>query len=458
MWVGTAVLVVSVLLLTSYVQPIASWFQTPFWPALACFLPCFAFGYIGGHFLHRGKMSLAAFGGLALIGAAALQFFFATLVVLSKSPGNFALASLLILTLAFHGYVLRTTVQFPFTIASTVVALVGAGFVDPTKETWSLIAFVGITGLLVALLTGQAGLREHVDRLERDKLRQAIHYRALAENARAHDEMSERVVDLLRHNHDAGNTLSTVFLNAQLLAERVQKLGSTDTASLDPQVQRLLEQLERLKSLINRAHQLAEDPVVATVELKSILDSAVEECRGLYPGTRIDVGSVPSILLRLQEGEIGLRRILENLLHNACEGDGTSSALRLRIDVEVDGERATLRFTDDGPGFRAEQLDEPPTPFRTTKTQGSGLGLFSVNHLVLASGGSFDRRNGAEGRGAVVEVRLGVVVDEPSDAAAPSSESEVAALAPDSGVIESGERLLVPGSTEPIGKTNSGGE
>lgn len=407
-WLGTIFSVLCILALVSLVPFIREWFQLPFLPALLCFLPAASFGLIASIREARGHHSLHTFGVLVVIGNALLQFFFAALISLSRPPGSFALASLLVLTLAFHGYVTRTSLRFPYALGGTIVALAAAFALNPTRENGSVFAFVVPTGLLVGLLTGQAGLREHEDRREREKLRQAIHYRALSERVLAHDALSERLVDLLKYNHDAGNTLSTVFLSAQLLEEQVERQALEDGLfrQLQPTVKRLLTHLEHIKSLIKSAHQFAEAPLVQEANLSTMLSSVIEECRGIYPGVRIVPAPLdPDLDVEVQEGEVGLRRIVENLLHNACEGNGDEHAYEVQVEASATDTAVLLTIRDNGPGFTREQLESDPVPFRTTKAKGSGLGLFSVGHMLSASSGSLKRSNTSE-TGAKVEVRF----------------------------------------------------
>jgi two-component system C4-dicarboxylate transport sensor histidine kinase DctB len=412
MWLGTGGLVLGVLLMAAFVQPIAGWFQLRFWPALACFVPCLLLGLIAGHLEERGRLSLQAYGALVLIGNAYLQFFFGALISFSSPPGSFALASLLVLTLAFHGYMTRTSTRFPYTLIGAAIAIAGALALAPSADNVTVFAFVAPTSLMVCLLTGSAGLREHRDRREREQLRQAIYYRALNEKADETNRMSERVVDLLRYNHDAGNTLSSVFLNAQFLDERLRQLSPVGVGAteVDAPMTRLLDQLQRLKDLISGANRIADAlPAMEAVPVCAIADQAIVECRATFPNVIVTLQAAssaePHVLVH--DGEMGLRRILQNVLFNACEGDGASAAKHVRLEITCGEGWVQLRCSDDGPGFPAAQLEQRVMPFITTKANGHGLGLFNVGHLVEASGGSLTRNNGKE-RGAVIEIRLGL--------------------------------------------------
>ena len=60
-----------------------------------------------------------------------------------------------------------------------------------------------------------------------------------------------------------------------------------------------------------------------------------------------------------------------------------------------------LAIADDGPGFSATQLAAPIAGFASSKKGHTGLGLYTAERLVRASGGSLERAN-REGGGAEV--------------------------------------------------------
>jgi C4-dicarboxylate-specific signal transduction histidine kinase len=116
-------------------------------------------------------------------------------------------------------------------------------------------------------------------------------------------------------------------------------------------------------------------------------------------------GGAARVLLR--GGEESLRVILENLVANACEGDGARGARSVEVAVapRPGGGEVDLAVSDDGPGLRADLLAAPVRAFVTTKPDGTGLGMYTASRLAAASGGELLRENRAEG-GARVTLRL----------------------------------------------------
>jgi two-component system NtrC family sensor kinase len=77
--------------------------------------------------------------------------------------------------------------------------------------------------------------------------------------------------------------------------------------------------------------------------------------------------------------------MLINLVLNAAEATGPGG----RIDVRLtgDGAEARLEVHDDGPGIPEERRPGIFEAFETTKPDGTGLGLFSVQHIAEVHGG-----------------------------------------------------------------------
>jgi len=65
-----------------------------------------------------------------------------------------------------------------------------------------------------------------------------------------------------------------------------------------------------------------------------------------------------------------------------------------------------LTIADDGPGFSEAMLSAPFRGFHTTKAGGTGLGLYTAERLLRASGGSLTIGNGDQQRGARVHISL----------------------------------------------------
>jgi len=111
-----------------------------------------------------------------------------------------------------------------------------------------------------------------------------------------------------------------------------------------------------------------------------------------------------------------LRAAISNLVDNAVEASPEDAPVE--IAVEVVGDEALITVRDHGPGVPDEVRRQLFTPHVTTKSGGSGMGLFLARQLVEAGhGGALELLDAADG-GTVARVRLPVSSDGASGATA----------------------------------------
>lgn len=104
----------------------------------------------------------------------------------------------------------------------------------------------------------------------------------------------------------------------------------------------------------------------------------------------------------------GLRRIVENLVANACEsleGGGSEVVVSVESGADERGPAVQLVVADNGPGIPEAVRRQVFDPFYTTKAGGSGLGLAIVRRFVSDFEGTI-RLEGGPGQGARFVVTL----------------------------------------------------
>lgn len=163
----------------------------------------------------------------------------------------------------------------------------------------------------------------------------------------------------------------------------------------------------------------AEDsaPPGRTGDRIAVLARAVEEARQdlavASPGFEWTVRAddhATGLVVRLPEAS--LLELLVVLMRNAIEameGKGCGT-----IEITRVGDRALLLIEDEGPGFETDDWEQIFQPGFTTKTQGSGFGLFLARRIVTEHGGTLRLAHGAKG-GALVRVELPLVERETAE-------------------------------------------
>src|SRR5690606_26864337 len=188
-------------------------------------------------------------------------------------------------------------------------------------------------------------------------------------------------------NHDLRNTLTS----AQLLSDQV---ATRD----DPKVQRLAPRLVTTldkaigfaQSVIDYGREAASVPVLAPVNLRSLVEDAAFEARVAgHPEIGFDNAVGEDVVVLVDAGQMG--RVFTNLLKNAREAlEATSQreSAAIRVDAQVNDTDALVSVTDNGPGLPPRARDNLFVAFEgSARAGGTGLGLAIARELTEANGG-----------------------------------------------------------------------
>ena len=181
-----------------------------------------------------------------------------------------------------------------------------------------------------------------------------------------------------------------------------------------------LSSFQRIDDLIGRmgtiTHQLKSyarkgGSTLTPVNMGDALHSALSMMEPQLKQRQIRISrALPSQPVMVLGDRVRIEQVMINLLRNAI--DATRAVENPEVDIILAaGETATLTVRDNGLGI--EDLDQLFEPFYTTKAagEGVGLGLAISSGIVNQLGGRLTARN-AEGRGAVFEMRLPILMDD----------------------------------------------
>ncbi|MGE5237988.1 MAG: two-component system sensor histidine kinase NtrB [Chloroflexota bacterium] len=185
--------------------------------------------------------------------------------------------------------------------------------------------------------------------------------------------------------HEIRNPLGSIKGFAQYLIEVEEKNEVTDDLLRDYLTIIVLES-QRLEALTDDLLSYAKPPEVRRAPLN--LRDLAEEVRVAFSrheraGAVIVENSVPDISVESDKDKV--KQILTNVLENAL--DSMPEGGVIEITAKRDDGSVALTVTDSGLGMDDETKARAFTPFFTTKTRGTGLGLAVVDRLVRALGG-----------------------------------------------------------------------
>lgn len=213
--------------------------------------------------------------------------------------------------------------------------------------------------------------------------------------------------------HEVKNPLSGIRGAAELLEARADDDRARRTAGL------IVREVDRITALVDELMVFAKGEALdpRPLNLHRVLDqvlelAAVDRLAEKVHIERIYDPSIPELLADPNR----LTQIFLNLARNALQalapsGGRLTVLTRVSLDHRLpvpDGSMlpaVVIEIRDDGPGISAEDLERLATPFFTTKSEGTGLGLAVARHWVSQHDGTLDVRS-VLGEGTTVRVAL----------------------------------------------------
>lgn len=268
------------------------------------------------------------------------------------------------------------------TIALAASTWLAARVSRPLRELAEQTSHVDLDRLDVDFSTGRD---DEVGALSR--LLGAMTRRLRASAARERDaERRAAVGDLARQvNHDVKNGLAPIRHVLRHLAQverddpaRLATVFAERRATLDASV-------DYLDTLARNYARLSPRLDVAPCDANAVARTVAAGVS--LPRSAALVLELADDLTPVQADALVLRRILENLVTNACDAlDGRGGTVTIAT-ARADG-GVQLTVSDTGSGMTREQLNRAFDDFFTTKPGGTGLGLSIVRRLVADLGGA----------------------------------------------------------------------
>lgn len=205
--------------------------------------------------------------------------------------------------------------------------------------------------------------------------------------------------------HEVKNPLAGIRGAIQVVGTRLEP--NNPSAPILKEIVSRIDSLDGMMKdllLFARAPKPRLQPTVVTPVLTTTATLLTQD-----PGMRelqIDVdGSAPPVVADPEMLKIVFQNLLLNSAH-AMQGKG-----RIRVDVSATDSMCNIAFIDSGPGIAPDVRPKIFTPFFTTKSRGSGLGLPTVRRLIEAHAGEI-AIDCPPGGGTTVVVSLPLVRDE----------------------------------------------
>ena len=217
-------------------------------------------------------------------------------------------------------------------------------------------------------------------------------------------------------NHEVKNPLFIIKGLAESCLER-QKEGIFPTKekaleSANDAMKRSIEQADRAMDIIKRLSLFAKAGIDSEIKFEAVNVQTVLEDILLLVRYELAAHSIaltrdiPPDMPSVNADHRYLEEIFFNLIVNACQAlKETGKPGEIKISALLEGERVFVKVEDNGPGIPADKLKDVFRPFYTTKTEGTGLGLYITKQLVEKIHGRIDVRSEV-GQGTIFTVVL----------------------------------------------------
>lgn len=258
---------------------------------------------------------------------------------------------------------------------------------------WLLIGFA--VGVGLAAIAAWQVQRRHL-----------LRARLAERRARSAERMAEIGAMTGGLAHEIKNPLSTIGLNAQLLQESLAELEipPEERSRLLSRTQALRRETERLGGILADFLQYAGQvhldrrPADVNAVVQELADFFSPEAERLGVQMRVSPSAADESAMAVIDVKL-VKQALLNLMLNATQAmagartPGRAAELMLRIEPgkDADGRRVVrVHVTDTGPGISDETLAKIFSPYFTTRSGGSGLGLPTSKRLIEEHGGRIE--------------------------------------------------------------------
>lgn len=210
--------------------------------------------------------------------------------------------------------------------------------------------------------------------------------------------------------HDLSNAMTASLFIVRDLTRTLDKRTEPGLGRAKSLAQALAREVSEIAEHIRSTRRSGRSQPAASETLKVLepVERCVEIVARLHPEVACRVEYEPAAyepIISINGGEATLKRIVENLVLNACQAQisGAKPEPEVVCRIAVTEASVSLAIEDKGPGFPDVVLNAFPSPISlSTKPQGTGIGLYSCHQLVIRDGGNLALSNLSDGGARVV--------------------------------------------------------
>jgi signal transduction histidine kinase len=214
---------------------------------------------------------------------------------------------------------------------------------------------------------------------------------AHSERENAWKEMAKQVA------HEIKNPLTPMKLRLQHFQRIFDSQESIDKNQVTNIVNSMVEQIDTLAKIANEFSSFAKMPKSNSnlVDLVKVIQN-VKEIFQSTVDTEIEFFHAKRECLVLGDKDL-LLRVFNNLIQNALQAIPENRVPKVSILLQKQENEWVINITDNGVGISMENQEKLFTPYFTTKTKGTGLGLAMVKQIIDMHEGKITYETSAKG-------------------------------------------------------------
>ena len=215
------------------------------------------------------------------------------------------------------------------------------------------------------------------------ELEQAAQQIARSERESAWRDLAQQIA------HEIKNPLTPMKLNIQHLLRKMEADEADAKALAQKSLPSLIEQIDALARMANEFARFAKlpEPHFEKIELQSFAQQAIKLFNEELPYIHFEQTTQP---IWIAADKDMLQQVFHNLLLNAQQAaeQRQNPEILVRLNLKEANQEVLIEITDNGVGISAEQQERIFTPYFTTKSSGSGIGLSVVRQIIEKHNGS----------------------------------------------------------------------
>ena len=361
-----------------------------------------------------------------LVTALALVLAFLIGVLDYVTGRDVAMSAIYLVPICWAGWAAGRRAGLLLAVVSTILWFyadlkTGYQYPHPLIPYWNALMLLAFFLVVVYLLAAFQTAHRHLE--------DTVHHRTLALQAEIAERKRLELAKLQAERlavvgtmaaevaHEVRNPLASITLNLDLVQKEITRLATGREplmAEGRALVDDMREEVRRIQRVIEDYLQFARlpKPRRRPVSLNELLDQKLAFVNGELDRGRVKVRTHfdPGLNLINADAE-QLWQATLNLIRNSLEAmpDGGE----LTVGTWRESHHVRLRVADSGKGMTEAQLKQVFTPFFTTKSRGTGLGLTLVQQIAIEHGGHVECES-APGQGSTFTIVL-PLNDKPED-------------------------------------------